>query len=98
LQNTDIFQNIYPNLLLIHAQVGTNSQSVLPGMYKSLLLGKRELHRLPYFLSSLPRLHRQYQPESAEIVDGFGNHERALRTAEGELVGVTPAAAPFLAE
>ena len=37
-------------------------------------------------------------PESPEIVDGFGNHERALRRAEGEFVGITPAAAPFLAE
>jgi len=28
----------------------------------------------------------------------IGNHERTLRTAEGELVGITPAAATFLAE
>lgn len=88
LQDTDIFQNIYPNLLLMQAHVSTESRSVSNGMYESLLHGNREM----------PRLHRQHQPESPEIVDCFGNHERALRTAEGELVGVTPAAAPLLAE
>jgi len=56
------------------------------------------MHRIPYFPPSLPRLHRQHQPETPEIVDGFGNHEGALRTAEGEFVGVAPAASPFLAE
>lgn len=54
----------------MHAQVGTESQSVLPGMYESLLLGKRELHH-PYFLSSHPRLHRQHQPKTPKIVDRF---------------------------
>ena len=87
LRNTDIFQNIYLNLLLMHAQGNTESRCVSPSMNESLQHGNREMHRLPYFRSSLPRPYRQYQSESAEIVDGFGNHERALRTAEGELVG-----------
>jgi len=56
------------------------------------------LHSLPYFISSRPHLHRQHHPKTPEIVNRFGNHKRALRTAKSELVGVTPAAAPFLAE
>jgi len=84
----------------MHAQVSTELRCVAPDMYESLLHGNWQMHRLPspYFRSSLPRLYRQHQPESPEIVDCFGNHERALRTAEGEFVGVTPAAATFLAE
>jgi len=69
----------------MHAQVGTDSQCVSPDIYESLLHGNREMHR-------------QHHPKTPEIVNRFGNHERALRTAEGELVGITPAAAAFLAE
>lgn len=79
------FNNIYLNLLLMHAQVGTDSQCVSPDIYESLLHGNREMHR-------------QHHPKTPEIVNRFGNHERALRTAEGELVGITPAAAAFLEE
>lgn len=63
----------------MQAQVGTDSQSVSPDMYESLLHENREMNRLPCFRSSLPQLLRQYEPESPEIVDRFGNHERALR-------------------
>ena len=70
----------------MQAHVSTESRSVSTGMYESLLHGNREMHRL----------HRQYETESAEIVDRFGNHEPALRTAEGELVGITPATAAVL--
>ena len=55
----------------MHAQVGTESRSVSPDMYESLLHGNREMHRHPYFLSSHPSLHRQHQSESAEIVNRF---------------------------
>ncbi len=34
LQSTDIFQNIYLNLLLMHAQVGTELRCVSPDMYE----------------------------------------------------------------
>jgi len=98
LYNTDIFQNIYLNLLLMHAQVGTELRCVSPDMYESFPDGNREMHRIPYFRASLSCMHGQHQPESAEIVYRFGNHKRALRTSEGELVGITPAAATFLAE
>ena len=73
------FKNIYLNLLLMHAQVSTESRFVSPGMYESLLHGNREMHLLPCFRFSHPLLHRQYQSESPEIVNRFGNYERALR-------------------
>ena len=44
------------------------------------------------------RLHRQHHPKTPKIVNRFGNHKRALRTTESELVWITPAATPFLAE
>lgn len=54
--------------------------------------------RLPSFSSSRPPLYRYHQPKSPEIVNRFGNNERALRRAESELVGITPVTAPFLAK
>jgi len=63
----------------MQAQVGTDSQSVSPDIYECLLHVNRKMHRLPYFRSSRPRLHRQHQPKTPEIVDRFGNNKRALR-------------------
>jgi hypothetical protein len=42
---------------------------------KSVIL----LHLLPCFLSSRPHMHRQYESESPEIIDRFGNNKGALR-------------------
>jgi hypothetical protein len=63
-------------------------------MYESLLRGNWQMHHIPSFIFSNPRLYRQHEPESPEIVDGFGNHERALRGSEGEFVGVAPESLP----